>query len=94
MAEVTQALQIKEGDQRREVLRLRLGQGFDLSRHAPMLGTRSSEGQDGPLLRDTFARLTTSAGGVPAGPTTADDPPAGPGGKTTAGGAGSLCRGL
>ncbi|HEX8703371.1 MAG TPA: LPS-assembly protein LptD, partial [Myxococcaceae bacterium] len=62
VAEVTQALQIKEGDQRREVLRLRLGQGFDLSRRAPMLSTPASEQEDGPLLRDTFAQLSTSAG--------------------------------
>ncbi len=74
VVEVTQALQIKEGDQRREVLRLRLGQGFDLSRHAPLLGRQPAEGQDDPLLRDTFARLTTSAGVLNGGALARYDP--------------------
>jgi LPS-assembly protein len=74
VAEVSQALQIKAGDQRREVLRLRLGQGFDLSRHSPIFGTQPSEGQDGPLLRDAFARLTASAGVLNGGALVRYDP--------------------
>jgi LPS-assembly protein len=74
VVELTQALQIKQGDQRREVLRLRLGQGFDVSRHAPMLGTPPAEGQDGPVLRDAFARLTASAGVLNAGALARYDP--------------------
>jgi LPS-assembly protein len=67
VVELTQALQLKEGDQRREVLRLRLGQGFDLSRHAPMFGTRPAEGQDGSVLRDAYARLSASTSVLTAG---------------------------
>ncbi len=59
VVEVSQALQLKQGGARREVLRLRLGQGFDLTPHAPTFGGRPAEGQEGPLLRDTFARLST-----------------------------------
>lgn len=47
VAQVTQALQLEEGAQRREVLRLTLGQGMDLS-----------PAGDDPVLRDTFARLS------------------------------------
>jgi LPS-assembly protein len=74
VAEVTQSLQIKQADQRREVLRLRLGQGFDLSRHAPLLGRGPAEGEDSPLLRDTFARLTANAGPLGGGALVRYDP--------------------
>jgi LPS-assembly protein len=71
--EVSQALQLKQGDQRREVLRLRLGQGFDLSRHAPTFGGQG-EGGAGRVLRDSFARLNASAGVLNAGGLVRFDP--------------------
>ncbi|NMO18506.1 LPS assembly protein LptD [Pyxidicoccus fallax] len=61
---VDQTLGFKRGADIREPLRLRLGQGFDLSRHAPVAG-RTEE--TGPVLRDTFARLSASAGVLTAG---------------------------
>jgi LPS-assembly protein len=74
VVELTQALQIKQGDQRREALRLRLGQGFDLSRHAPMFDNQPAEGQEEPLLRDAYARLTASAGVLNGGALVRYDP--------------------
>lgn len=58
VAQVTQALQLEEGAQRREVLRLTLGQGMDLSRE---------KDEDQPVLRDTFARLSAQWGVIHAG---------------------------
>jgi LPS-assembly protein len=60
VVEVAQSLQIKKGDQRKEVLRLRLGQGFDLTHRQP--------------LRDTYARLNASAGVLNAGGLVRFDP--------------------
>ncbi|MDY7225153.1 LPS-assembly protein LptD [Hyalangium rubrum] len=74
VVEVSQALEVKRGDQRSEVLRLRLGQGFDLTRHAPTFGARSPAGQEGPVLRDTYARLNASAGVFNAGALARFDP--------------------
>lgn len=72
VVEVSQSLQRKQGDQRREVLRLRLGQGFDLSRHAPTF-TDGTQVQGG-VLRDTYARLNASAGVLNAGAMIRFDP--------------------
>jgi LPS-assembly protein len=61
---VDQTLRFKRGNEAREPLRLRIGQGFDLTRYAPAAG----KGTDtGPVLRDTFARLSASAGVLTAG---------------------------
>ncbi|MBN1210053.1 MAG: LPS assembly protein LptD [Myxococcaceae bacterium] len=73
VVEVRQALQIKEGDERRELLRLRLGQGFDLSRYAPTFGGQREAGE-GRVLRDTYARLNASAGMLNAGGLVRFDP--------------------
>lgn len=73
VVEVSQSLQRKQGVQRREVLRLRLGQGFDLSRHAPTFGGGSS-GEERGVLRDTYARVNASAGVLNAGALVRFDP--------------------
>lgn len=62
VVEVAQSLQLKKGDQRREVLRLRLGQGFDLTRRGLTFGPLSESEQSRRVLRDTYARLNASAG--------------------------------
>jgi LPS-assembly protein len=67
VVEVAQSLQIKKGDQRREVLRLRLGQGFDLTRRGLTFGAFSESEQSRRVLRDTYARLNASAGVLNAG---------------------------
>ncbi|HYH97636.1 LPS-assembly protein LptD [Hyalangium sp.] len=74
VVEVSQTLQLKQADQRREVLRLRLGQGFDLTRHPPPLGGGSTEGEVGGMLRDTYARLNANAGVFHAGGLVRFDP--------------------
>jgi LPS-assembly protein len=72
VVEVSQSLQLKRADQRREVLRLRLGQGFDLTRHAPTFG--GGEPIAGGVLRDTYARVNASAGVLNAGALARFDP--------------------
>jgi LPS-assembly protein len=67
VVEVAQSLQIKKGDQRREVLRLRLGQGFDLTRKGLTFGALSESEQSRKVLRDTYARLNASAGALNGG---------------------------
>ncbi|MBU8900564.1 LPS assembly protein LptD [Corallococcus sp. M34] len=80
---VDQALSVKTGNFIREPLRLRLGQGFDLSRHAPVAGrselTRAiADGtMTGSVLRDSFARLSASAGILTAGALVRLDPTTG-----------------
>jgi len=64
VVEVSQSLQRKQGEQRRELLRLRLGQGFDLS----------PQGEAGGVLRDTYARVNASAGVLNAGALVRFDP--------------------
>ncbi|MFP2910027.1 LPS-assembly protein LptD [Pyxidicoccus sp. 3LFB2] len=61
---VDQTLRLKRGNDMREPLRLRIGQGFDFTRHGP---TTLGESATGPVLRDTFARLSASAGVLTAG---------------------------
>lgn len=63
VAQVTQALQVEQGAARRELLRLTLGQGMDLS---------ATGGQS--VLRDTFARLNASWGPFVAGGQVRVDP--------------------
>ncbi|MFP2931440.1 hypothetical protein ACLESO_40895 [Pyxidicoccus sp. 3LG] len=60
-----QTLRFKRGADAREPLRLRIGQGFDLTRYALVAGKYSDT--TGPVLRDTFARLSAGAGVLTAG---------------------------
>ncbi|NBD10720.1 LPS-assembly protein LptD [Corallococcus silvisoli] len=68
---VDQTLRVRKGPTTREPLRLRIGQGFDLSRIAPVAGRDTVQGS---VLRDTFARLSASAGVVTAGALVRMDP--------------------
>ncbi|QDE67841.1 organic solvent tolerance protein [Myxococcus xanthus] len=71
---VDQTLRFKLGNDIREPLRLRIGQGFDLTRHVPAAGKVDDPG---PVLRDTFARLSATAGIFTAAGTVRYDPNAG-----------------
>ncbi|MFY2561497.1 LPS-assembly protein LptD [Corallococcus terminator] len=71
---VDQSLRVKTGTQVREPLRLRIGQGFDLTRYVP---AANKLGDPEPVLRDTFARLSASAGVVNAGGLVRMDPRSG-----------------
>lgn len=71
---VDQTLRVRKGPTNREPLRLRIGQGFDLSRHAPVAGRDTVRGS---VLRDTFARLSASAGVLTAGGLVRMDPTTG-----------------
>ncbi|MCK8496464.1 LPS-assembly protein LptD [Myxococcus fulvus] len=71
---VDQTLRVKVGNAYREPLRLRIGQGFDLTRYAP---AANKLGDPEPVLRDTFARLTTSLGMLTAGGMVRFDPNSG-----------------
>ncbi|RKG81431.1 LPS-assembly protein LptD [Corallococcus sp. CA049B] len=68
---VDQTLRVRKGPTTREPLRLRIGQGFDLSRVAPVAGRDTVQGS---VLRDTFARLSASAGVITAGGLVRMDP--------------------
>ncbi|QAT86615.1 putative organic solvent tolerance protein [Corallococcus coralloides] len=68
---VDQTLRVRKGPTTREPLRLRIGQGFDLSRVAPVAGRDAVQGS---VLRDTFARLSASAGVLTAGGLVRMDP--------------------
>jgi LPS-assembly protein len=57
VVELNQTLHLKKGSTREELLRLTVGQGFDLSPYAPTMG-EGSGASDEPLTRDTFGRLT------------------------------------
>lgn len=61
---VDQTLRFKRGTTQLEPLRLRIGQGFDLTRNG---SNPANPDERGPLLRDTFARLSASAGVLTAG---------------------------
>ncbi|WP_224247895.1 LPS-assembly protein LptD [Hyalangium gracile] len=74
VVEVAQSLQIKKGDQRREVLRLRLGQGFDLTRPGLTFGNSTQTEQARRVLRDSYARLHASAGVLNGGALVRFDP--------------------
>ncbi|WP_037584424.1 LPS-assembly protein LptD, partial [Stigmatella aurantiaca] len=65
VVEVTQSLQLKKEQALREPLRLRVGQGFDLTRYAPLW--KEASNQEAPILRDTFARLLARVGIFSAG---------------------------
>lgn len=71
---VDQTLRFKRGNDIREPLRLRIGQGFDLTRHVPAAGKVDDSG---PVLRDTFARLSATTGIFTAAGTVRYDPNAG-----------------
>ncbi|RKH48000.1 LPS-assembly protein LptD [Corallococcus sp. AB049A] len=68
---VDNTLRVRKGPTTREPLRLRIGQGFDLSRVAPVSGRDTVQGS---VLRDTFARLSASAGVITAGGLVRMDP--------------------
>ncbi|RKH58588.1 LPS-assembly protein LptD [Corallococcus aberystwythensis] len=68
---VDQTLRVRKGPSTREPLRLRIGQGFDLSRIAPVAGRDTLQGS---VVRDTFARLSASAGVLTAGALVRMDP--------------------
>ncbi|WP_434299644.1 LPS-assembly protein LptD [Corallococcus exiguus] len=68
---VDQSLRVRKGPTTREPLRLRIGQGFDLSRIAPVAGRDTVQGS---VVRDTFARLSASAGVLTAGGLVRMDP--------------------
>ncbi|EPX63424.1 Outer membrane protein Imp, required for envelope biogenesis [Cystobacter fuscus DSM 2262] len=61
VVELNQTLHTRRGSSREEILRLSLGQGFDLSRFAPTLGS-GLLGSDELLARDTFGRLSARLG--------------------------------
>ncbi|NVJ22791.1 LPS-assembly protein LptD, partial [Myxococcus sp. AM011] len=71
---VDQSLRIKTGALVREPIRLRIGQGFDLTRYVP---AANKLGDPEPVLRDTFARLSVSAGVLNAGGLVRMDPRSG-----------------
>jgi LPS-assembly protein len=56
-----QTLRSRRGTTQTELLRLTLGQGFDLSRHAPTFGQGLVLTED-PAVRDTFGRLSATLG--------------------------------
>ncbi|WP_163996971.1 LPS-assembly protein LptD [Pyxidicoccus caerfyrddinensis] len=61
---VDQSLRFKRGANMQEPVRLRIGQGFDLTRQG---SNPANPDEKGPLLRDTFARLSAGAGVITAG---------------------------
>jgi LPS-assembly protein len=61
---VDQTLRFKRGTNTQEPVRLRIGQGFDLTRQG---SNPANPDEKGPLLRDTFARLSAGAGVLTAG---------------------------
>ncbi|WP_342381130.1 LPS assembly protein LptD [Myxococcus stipitatus] len=70
---VEQSLRLKTGNWVREPLRLRVGQGFDLTRYVPA-ANKPVDIDSQPILRDTFARLSTSAGILNGGAMVRFDP--------------------
>jgi LPS-assembly protein len=60
VVELHQTLRLREGTSRGELMRLTLGQGFDLSSFAPTLGL-GSEGRRA-RVRDTYARFSARSG--------------------------------
>lgn len=66
VVELTQTLSSRRGSTRTELLRLSVGQGFDLSRYAPTLG-QGNNSDGAPVLRDTFGRLTLHLGALSGG---------------------------
>ncbi|WP_434381014.1 LPS-assembly protein LptD [Melittangium boletus] len=73
VVEVGQTLRSRRGTTRRELARLSVGQGFDLSRYVPTLGQGSSDTTQS-VARDTFGRLSTHLGALTAGGTLRYDP--------------------
>ncbi|HEX8440609.1 LPS-assembly protein LptD [Archangium sp.] len=61
LVELTQTLHSRREGVRSELVRLTLGQGFDLSRHAPTLG-RGTALEDDRTVRDTYGRLSANVG--------------------------------
>ncbi|ATB26996.1 LPS-assembly protein LptD [Melittangium boletus] len=73
VVELNQTLRFRKENTRRELLRLTVGQGFDLSRHAPTFGQGSVLESD-PVTRDTFGRLSAQLGSISGGGTLRYDP--------------------
>jgi LPS-assembly protein len=65
-AELHQTFRLRQGNTTRELLRLTLGQGFDLSRLAPTLGQGRAQ-EDSQLARDTYGRFSATLGRLQAG---------------------------
>lgn len=73
VVELHQTLRSRQGDARNELIRLTLGQGFDLSRYAPTLGGGTVL-EDDPLIRDTFGRVSVNVGRLSGNGTLRYDP--------------------
>jgi LPS-assembly protein len=63
VVELNQTLQSEQGPTRHELLRLALGQGFDLSRPVPTFGL-GAVAEDAPMARDTYARMSARVGAL------------------------------
>jgi len=61
VVELHQTLRSRKDETRSELVRLTLGQGFDLSRYAPTLGQGVALDDD-KTVRDTFGRLSATLG--------------------------------
>ncbi|HYO55076.1 LPS-assembly protein LptD [Archangium sp.] len=61
IVELHQTLRSRQGEAYSELVRLTLGQGFDLSRYAPTLGQGSTL-EDDPIVRDAFGRVSAHVG--------------------------------
>jgi len=73
VVELSQTLHFRKETLQRELVRLTVGQGFDLSRHAPTFG-RGSLLESDPMARDTFGRLSARVGSISGGGTLRYDP--------------------
>jgi LPS-assembly protein len=73
VVELHQTLRSRQGEARGELLRLTLGQGFDLSRYTPTLGQRTAL-EDEPIVRDTFGRVSARVGRLGGGGVVRYDP--------------------
>jgi LPS-assembly protein len=76
VVELNQTLRLREGTSRGELLRLTLGQGFDLSRFAPTLGMGPAQAES-QVVRDTYARFSARSGILGANGVVAYDPVSG-----------------
>jgi LPS-assembly protein len=73
VVELHQTLRSRQGGAQHELVRLTLGQGFDLSRYAPTLGQGIAL-EDDLTVRDTFGRLAANVGRFSGGGVVRFDP--------------------
>ena len=73
VVELHQTLRARQGGTQSELVRLTLGQGFDLSRYAPTLGQGVAL-EDDLTVRDTFGRLSAHLGRFSGGGVVRFDP--------------------